>query len=112
MGSLQSCSSWHTGHHAVSPKYKRSKQSQSVVFTVEPCDRISKPYYTLASELSGSSMTIGEVDMEESKGISQQDTSRVKPLALNRNSIVTIAVIAMVLWSSALTNLPSTSMRV
>jgi hypothetical protein len=43
-----------------------------------------------------------EIDMEGSKGISERDTSGVKPLALNRNTILTIVVIAIVLWSSAL----------
>ena len=39
--------------------------------------------------------------MEESKGISDRDTSLVKPLTLNRRTILTIVVIAIVLWSSA-----------
>jgi len=39
--------------------------------------------------------------MEESKGISITDTSRVKPLVLSRKSIWIIVAIAIVIWSSA-----------
>ena len=39
--------------------------------------------------------------MEESKSISERDISGVKPLALSRQTISTIVVIAIVLWSSA-----------
>ena len=39
--------------------------------------------------------------MEESKGISERDTSGVKPLALSRQTISIIVVIAIVLWCSA-----------
>jgi undecaprenyl-diphosphatase len=39
--------------------------------------------------------------MEESKGISERDISGVKPLTLSRQTIWTIVVIAIVLWSSA-----------
>jgi hypothetical protein len=52
--------------------------------------------------LGGSSITIrGGVDMEGSKSISERDIPGVKPLALSRQIISTIVVIAIVLWSSA-----------
>lgn len=39
--------------------------------------------------------------MEKSKSISERDISSVEPIALNRQTISTIVVIAIVLWSSA-----------
>jgi membrane-associated phospholipid phosphatase len=46
-------------------------------------------------------MPIVEVDMEGSRTVSKRDLPRVKPLALSRQTIVIIVVIATVLWISA-----------